>query len=72
MKIGIIGLGVVGGVIYKAFKKLNNNCFGIDINNQHEKKKLLEQDIIYICLPTNFQKKRLNTKHISNYLNEPS
>ena len=41
MKIGIIGLGVVGGVIYKAFKKLNNNCFGIDINNQHEKKKIL-------------------------------
>ncbi len=69
MKIGIIGLGVVGGVIYKAFKKLKNNCFGIDINNRHEKKKLLEQDIIYICLPTNFQKKRLNTKHISNYLN---
>lgn len=68
MKIAIIGLGVVGGAVFKAFKKLNNNCFGLDISNQHEKQKLLKQDIIYICLPTNFTKKRLNTRLISSYL----
>ena len=42
MKIGIL-------------KKLNNNCFGIDINNQHEKK--LEQDIIYFVFLQTFKKK---------------
>lgn len=68
MQIGVIGLGVVGGVVFKSFKKLNNNCFGLDISNQHEKKKLLKQDIIYICLPTNFKKKKLNTRLISSYL----
>jgi len=64
MKIGVIGLGVVGGSVFKAFKKLNNNCFGLDISNQHEKQKLLKQDIIYIFLPTNLTKKKLKNKFI--------
>ena len=32
MKIGIIGMGVVGKTLYKAFKKLKHNCLGIDLN----------------------------------------
>ena len=58
MKIAVIGLGVVGGAVFKAFKKLNNNCFGLDISNQHEKQKLLKQDIIYVYLQIS-QKKDL-------------
>lgn len=69
MNIGIIGLGVVGSVLLKAFKKLGNKCFGLDISNIHEKKKLLFQDIIYICVPTNFYKNSLDVKIIKYYLN---
>jgi UDPglucose 6-dehydrogenase len=70
MKIGIIGLGVVGKTIFKAFKKLNHECYGIDKNNTNDLSKITNYDIIYICLPTNYSKKGLNVKLIENYLNK--
>ena len=33
MKVGIIGLGVVGSALLKAFKSLGNKCFGLDLKN---------------------------------------
>jgi len=68
MKIGIIGLGVVGKTIFKAFRKLKNECFGLDIHNLDEFENLLKAEIIYICLPTSHTKKGLEISIIRNYL----
>lgn len=68
MKIGIIGLGAVGSVLLKVFKKLGNTCFGLDLKNIKQKENLLSQDILYICVPTNFNKNGLNIKIINFYL----
>lgn len=70
MKIGIIGLGVVGKTILKAFRKLNNKCFGLDIHNLNEFEDLLSTEIIYICLPTSHTKKGLDISIIRNYLSK--
>ena len=68
MNIGIIGMGVVGSVLFKAFKRSKNKCLGIDLKNQNQKLDLLKQDIIYICLPTNLKRNKLETKFIEKYL----
>ncbi len=70
MKIGIIGLGVVGKTIFKAFRKLKNKCFGLDVHNLAEFDDLLKVEIIYICLPTKHTKKGLNISIIRNYLSK--
>tara|TARA_B100000989_G_scaffold296147_1_gene278724 strand:- start:4448 stop:5236 length:789 start_codon:yes stop_codon:yes gene_type:complete len=70
MKIGIIGMGVVGNTLYKAFTKLRHNCYGIDKHNKDDLPNLIESDIIYICLPTNYSVKGLNVKLITTYLKE--
>ena len=38
MKVGIIGLGVVGSALLKAFKSLGNKCFGLDLKILNKKK----------------------------------
>ena len=68
MNIGIIGMGVVGSVLFKVFSSLKNKCLCIDLKNQNQIPELLKQDIIYICLPTNLKGKRLDTKSIEKYL----
>jgi UDPglucose 6-dehydrogenase len=68
MKIGIIGLGVVGKTIFKAFKKLNHTCYGIDKHNSDEIIKLNNCEIIYVCLPTNHSIEGLKTNLITKYL----
>jgi len=68
MKIGIIGMGVVGQTLYKAFKKLKHNCYGLDKANSDELPKLISCEIIYVCLPTNFSNKGLNVTLIEKYL----
>lgn len=68
MNIGIIGMGVVGSVLFKAFKRSKNKCIGIDLKNQNQKLELLKQDIIYICLPTNLKGSKLEIKFIEKYL----
>ncbi len=68
MKIGIIGMGVVGKTLYKAFKKLKHNCLGIDLKNKYQILKLIDCEIIYVCLPTNQLKKKLDTGEIEKYL----
>ena len=37
MKVGIIGLGVGGSALLKAFKSLNK-CFGLDLKKLNKKK----------------------------------
>ena len=46
-----------------------NIIFGLDLHNYKEKEKIINSDIIYICLPTNLKNGKLNTLLIEKYLN---
>lgn len=65
--LSIIGNGFVGGTIYKAFKK-NNIIKVIDLLNKKEVDQTLSSELIFICLPTNLIKKKLDTSLIEGYL----
>ena len=55
MKIGIIGLGFVGGAILKSFRLKNINVIGYDkFKKSDEFKDILKTDIVFLCLPTLF------------------
>jgi UDPglucose 6-dehydrogenase len=59
MKVGIIGLGFVGGSMFKSFKLKGINCVGYD----YYKKigtfdEVSNTNILFLCLPTLFDKKR--------------
>ena len=70
MKLSVIGLGVVGKACLRGFKKLGHECVGIDLKNIKEIDKILSSEIIYICLPVPFNKKKiLDDKLIDKYLN---
>ena len=58
MKIGVIGLGLIGGSIYKKLKELNYDVIGISrtvkqdgISNDYNSLKGL--DLVFICAPMN-------------------
>lgn len=53
MKIGIVGLGVVGTAIKKGFEKLGHTVIPHDIKLQSNLRDLLKCEIVYLCLPTN-------------------
>ena len=61
MKIGIAGLGFVGGAMLKSFKLKKIHTYGYDkfkeggIGNVE---KLLECDIVFLCLPTLYDKEK--------------
>ena len=59
MKIGIIGLGFVGGSMYKSFKLKGVNCVGYDkykdVGNFED---VLNTNILFLCLPTLFDEER--------------
>lgn len=53
MKIGVIGLGVVGGAVREGFQKLGHNVPYYDIkHNDTTLEDVLDTDICYICVPT--------------------
>ena len=53
MKIGIVGLGVVGNAIYVYFKKTYSNTIGYDkYKHIGEINVILDCNIVYLCLPT--------------------
>jgi UDPglucose 6-dehydrogenase len=54
MKIGIIGIGVVGNAVYKSFRNKNmENLYIYDkYKNLGSLDKLYDADIIFLCLPT--------------------
>ncbi len=55
MFIGIIGLGFVGGAMYKSFKEKNIQVYGYDKFKESDSlDKCLETDILFLCLPTQF------------------
>ena len=59
---GIIGMGFVGSAIYKSFKLLEVNVSGYDKYNDRGNvdslDKLLNKDILFLCLPTLFSYKK--------------
>jgi UDPglucose 6-dehydrogenase len=69
MFISIIGVGVVGSALKKLFSRdAKNVIFSLDLHNLSKKKKIELSDIIYVCLPTNLKKNKLDTKLIEKYL----
>lgn len=52
MKIGIVGLGVVGTAIEHGFKKLGHKVLVHDIKFDTEISSLKSTEVIYICVPT--------------------
>ncbi len=53
MKIGIVGLGVVGSAIEAGFKKVGHEVIPHDIRLHTELSDVLNTKICYICVPTN-------------------
>ena len=51
MKIGIVGLGVVGSAIKEGFEKLGHNVLYHDIAYNTKVEDILETEICYICVP---------------------
>lgn len=53
MKIGILGLGVIGSACKYGFEKLGHKVFGYDPKIENTKfEDVLDTDIVYICVPT--------------------
>ena len=52
MKIGIIGLGVIGSACKYGFEKLGHNVIGHDIRLETKIEDVLDADICYVCVPT--------------------
>jgi nucleotide sugar dehydrogenase len=53
MKIGIVGLGVVGSAIQEGFKRLEHEVKVHDIKLDTSIKDILDTKIVFLCLPTN-------------------
>jgi UDP-glucose 6-dehydrogenase len=53
MKIGVIGVGVVGTAIKKGFEDLGHEVKVHDIKFNTSIDDVLDTDILYLCLPTN-------------------
>lgn len=52
MKIGIVGLGIIGEACKYGFEKLGHEILVHDIKLKTELKSLINSDIIYVCVPT--------------------
>ena len=52
MKIGIVGLGVVGSANYAGFELLGHKVFGHDIKFNSSIADVLPTDIVFVCVPT--------------------
>ena len=52
MKIGIVGLGVIGKANLRGFKFLKHEVVSHDIAIKSKIENLINSEIIYICVPT--------------------
>jgi len=52
MKIGIVGLGIVGLACHFGFQKLGHTVYGHDIKFETKLTDLLQCNVIYVCVPT--------------------
>lgn len=70
MKIGIIGLGVVGSTIYTGLEKFHE-IKGYDIDSKRSKnsfKEIIDTEVIFLALPTPLKDGRLDCSLIMEYL----
>ena len=59
MKVGIIGLGFVGGSMFKSFKLKGVNCVGYDKYKDMGKfDDIINTNILFLCLPALFDEER--------------
>lgn len=56
MKVGVIGIGVVGSAISKGFAELGHEVYQHDIKLDTKIEDVLTTDVVYLCLPTNSTK----------------
>ena len=52
MKIGIIGMGVVGNANATGFRLLEHEVFEHDIKFDTELKDVADTEVVFLCLPT--------------------
>ena len=52
MKIGIVGLGIIGSACKFGFEKLGHQVIGHDITLDTQLSDVLESEIVYVCVPT--------------------
>ena len=52
MKVGIIGVGVIGGACKYGFEKLGHSVCTYDIAHNTKIEDVLDTEIVYICVPT--------------------
>lgn len=52
MKIGIVGVGIVGSAVLHGFEKLGHNVKAHDIKYDTKIADLLDSEVIYLCVPT--------------------
>ena len=72
MKIGIVGLGVVGAAIKEGFEKLGHEILCHDLKLNTEISDIVKSEIVFICVPTPLTKlkkpnmilKKLRKEHI--------
>ena len=54
MKIGVLGLGVIGSACKYGFEKIGHKVFGYDPKLEETKfEDVLDTEIVYVCVPTN-------------------
>lgn len=76
MKIGIVGLGVVGNAVYTYFKKYLSNTIGYDkYKNIGNKTDILDCNILFLCLPTLYNEEmkeydKSSIYEVCNYLSD--
>lgn len=52
MRIGIVGLGIVGSAVKYGFEKLGHKVVGHDTKDGTRLEDVLDSEIVYLCLPT--------------------
>lgn len=52
MKIGIVGLGIVGSAVKHGFEKLGHKVSWHDIKDNTKIEDVLDTEIVYLCVPT--------------------
>ena len=69
MKIGIIGLGMVGGTVYHALKFFHEDVKSYDKYNPSDAfEEVLESDIVFVAVPTNEKDGRLDCSIVYDVL----
>ena len=74
MRIGIMGLGVVGAAIYKVMRLFHDEVRGFDTDagkTRNTLDEVFETDAIFLCLPTSLDDRgRLDTSTMTAYLTQ--